>query len=60
MTLRGKRIFLRPPTPTDFREFTGLMKVSAPFFRGLVGKPYDRKQFNDYLQRCGRDDFSVS
>jgi ribosomal-protein-alanine N-acetyltransferase len=55
--LRGKRIFLRPPTPADFSAFTGLMKISAPFFRGLVGKPYDRKQFNEYLQRGEREDF---
>ena len=55
--LRGKRIFLRPPAPADFREFAGLMKISAPFFRGLVGKAYDRKQFNEYLGRCERDDF---
>ena len=57
LELRGKRIFLRPPAAADFREFTGLMKRSKPFFRGLVGKPYDRKEFKDYLQRCGRDDY---
>ena len=55
--LRGKRIFLRSPTAADFREYAGLMKISQPFFRELVGKFNGRKQFNDYLQRCARDDF---
>ena len=55
--LRGKKIFLRPPTPADFREFVRLMKASQPVFRALLPKFKGRKQFNDYLQRCGRDDF---
>lgn len=42
--------------PTDFREYTDLMKVSAPVFRGLIRKMENRKQFNQYLQRCARDD----
>ena len=55
--LRGKNIFLRPPTPADFREFTGLMKISKPVFRELLGDFQGRKQFNEYLQRCEREDF---
>jgi len=57
MKLRGKRIFLRPPTPADFREYASLMKISKPAFREWLGGFKGRKQFNDYLQRCGRDDF---
>ena len=55
--LRGERIFLRPPTPADFREYAALMKISKPIFRELLGDFKGRKQFNDYLQRCERDDF---
>jgi ribosomal-protein-alanine N-acetyltransferase len=55
--LRGKRIILRPPTVADYREYAGLMKISQPFFRELLGKFRGRKQFNDYLQRCEREDF---
>ena len=55
--LRGKKIYLRPPEPADFYEFSKLMKKSAPRFRGLVGKFKGKKQFKEYLQRCGRDDF---
>ena len=55
--LCGKRIFLRPPTPADFREYAALMKISKPVFRELLGDFKGRKQFNDYLQRCEREDF---
>lgn len=55
--LRGKRIFLRSPTAADFREYAALMKVSQPVFRELRAEFKGRKQFNDYLQRCERDDF---
>jgi ribosomal-protein-alanine N-acetyltransferase len=56
--LRGKRVFLRSPEPGDRDEFIELMKRSAPMFRGLVS-PFKRgrKQFDDYLKRCAREDF---
>ena len=57
LKLRGKRIFLRPPESSDFHQFAGLMKKSGLRFRGLVGKFKGRKQFDEYLERCGRDDF---
>jgi ribosomal-protein-alanine N-acetyltransferase len=57
LQLRGKKIFLRPPVPMDFREYADLMKISEPRFRGLVGKFKDRKSFYDYLQRTTRDDY---
>lgn len=33
------------------------MKVSKPVFRELINNFKGRKQFNDLLQRCARDDF---
>jgi ribosomal-protein-alanine N-acetyltransferase len=57
LKLRGRKIYLRPPEPADFCKFSELMKKSAPRFRGLVGKFKGKKQFDEYLQRCGRDDY---
>ena len=56
LRLRGKKIFLRPPAASDYREYTGLVKMSEPVFRGLIRKIKDRKQFNEYLRRCKRED----
>ena len=36
--LRGKKIFLRPPTRADFSEYAALMKISELFFRALLPK----------------------
>lgn len=57
LKLRGKRIFLRSPGPGDSDEFVELMRRSARAFRGLVGPFKGRKQFENYLKRCARDDF---
>jgi ribosomal-protein-alanine N-acetyltransferase len=57
LKLAGKRIFLRPPRSTDFHQYAELMKESEQCFRGLIGGFKGRKQFNEYLQRCRRDDF---
>jgi ribosomal-protein-alanine N-acetyltransferase len=57
LKLRAEKIYLRSPEPADFYEFSELMKKSTPRFRGLVGKFKGKKQFEEYLQRCGRDDF---
>ena len=57
LKLRGKRIFLRSPEPGDRAEFTELMRRSARPFRGLVGAFKGKKQFENYLKRCKRDDF---
>lgn len=57
LKLRGKRILLRSPEPGDCDEFTQLMNRSARPFRGLVGPFKGRKQFDNYLKRCARDDF---
>lgn len=55
--LHGKRITLRPPRSADYAEYAELMKLSQPFFRGLVGKFNGKKQFNEYVQRCEREDY---
>jgi [ribosomal protein S5]-alanine N-acetyltransferase len=52
----GRRIFLRPPTEADLREFTALSRASAQFHRGLVSPPAQTSQFVDYLERCRRAD----
>jgi len=57
VVLHGKRVFLRPPTPTDYREFAALMQVSEPVLREFSAKFQGRPQFNDYLSRCQRDDY---
>jgi ribosomal-protein-alanine N-acetyltransferase len=57
LELRGKKVFLRPPKSDDFSQFAELMKKSVFRFRGLIGKFNGRKQFNEYLRRCKRDDF---
>jgi [ribosomal protein S5]-alanine N-acetyltransferase len=55
--LRGEKIFLRPPTPADFREYAALMKVSQPVFRGLIRKLKGRKQFNEFARRSKLGDY---
>jgi ribosomal-protein-alanine N-acetyltransferase len=56
VTLHGTRVFLRPPQTIDYREFAKLMNASARAHRGLVPAFKGRKQFGDYLDRCGGDD----
>ena len=55
--LRGKRIFLRAPASEDFRAYAELMRVSKPVFRELIQSFNGRRQFNEYLGRCRREDF---
>ena len=55
--IRGKKVFLRPPISADYREYVGLMKISVPFFRDLLPRFGGKKDFDDYLQRCEREDF---
>jgi len=56
-TLRGKRIFLRPPRASDFQEHARLIKVSVRPYRGLIPPFKGKRQFDDYLDRCRREDF---
>ena len=55
--LRGVRITLRPPGPADAREYGLLMRKSAPVYRGWLPPFKGQAQFDEYLQRCQRDDF---
>ncbi|MBI3851989.1 MAG: GNAT family N-acetyltransferase [Verrucomicrobia bacterium] len=55
--LRGKKIFLRPPRTGDYREYAHMMKANVKAYRSLVPRFKGRKQFDDYLNRCRRDDF---
>src|SRR5438876_12251465 len=57
VTLRGKKIFLRPLRAADYPEYAGLMKASTRVYRGLVPRFKGRKQFQEYLDRCRREDF---
>lgn len=57
MPLRGKRIFLRPPRTSDYGDYASLMKANGRVYRGLVPPFKGRKQFDDYLKRCRREDF---
>jgi [ribosomal protein S5]-alanine N-acetyltransferase len=49
--LRGKKVFLRPPTEDDLAEYTALNKASRRFHRHLVNPPTDEKSFADFLRR---------
>ncbi len=55
--LRGKRIVLRPPRAADFSEYARLIKTSAKTYRGLLPPFKGKKQFDDYLDNCHREDF---
>jgi len=54
---KGRRIFLRAPMPSDYREFAALMKVSARFYRRLINPFRGRTQFKEYLQRSPDGEF---
>jgi [ribosomal protein S5]-alanine N-acetyltransferase len=41
----------------DYPEFAELMTASEPCFREFLPKFKGRRQFNDYLGRCKREDF---
>ena len=56
ITLRGKKVVLRPPKPADFGEFVALMKGSRVAFRGLVRNFHTRKHFTEFVRRWERDD----
>lgn len=52
--LRGRHVFLRPPGPSDEREFLALNRASASFHRGLVSPPRTAQKFSQYLDRARR------
>lgn len=54
--LRGKKVFLRPPTTRDFLEFAALMKIQHVEFRGFVTRQVKRKWFNEFVSRWQGED----
>jgi len=52
--LKGKRIFLRPPTLEDFIELTTLYKTNLKFHRGRVQPKTSREGFEKYLAQNER------
>lgn len=55
--LSGKRVFLRPPTVADYREFAALIRRSRRFYRGFIAMPFkNRKEFADYAKRSPAGD----
>lgn len=57
ITLRGKKIYLRPPRTSDFAEYARLIKESAKVYHGLIPPFKGKGQFDDYLDRCRGEDF---
>ena len=49
--LKGKKVFLRPPTPEDFEEFVRINRASRTLHRGLANPPLDEKSFKSFLLR---------
>ena len=53
------RVYTRPPTPDDEREFTALMRASRGFHRPWASAPTDGNRFAAYLVDAQRDDFAA-
>ena len=49
--IKGKKVWLRPPTAVDFEEFVALNTSSRAFHSGLANPPVDRKGFDGFLLR---------
>ena len=56
ITLRGKKVFLRPPKKADFQEFAALMKIRRAEFHGFVTRHVKRKWFNEFVSRWQGED----
>lgn len=56
-SLRGTRVFLRPPAARDRDEFLAVNRESVHFHRGLATPPTTEKQFQALLEQCRREDF---
>jgi ribosomal-protein-alanine N-acetyltransferase len=54
--IRGKRIFLRQPERSDQAELLKLNRESRSLHRGLVTPPVQAGPFQQYLDRCAKDD----
>lgn len=54
--LRGKKVFLRPPTMKDFREFSAMLKASRAAFRTLAPTNFTRQRFAEFVGNWQHDD----
>jgi ribosomal-protein-alanine N-acetyltransferase len=53
------RVFLRPPTAADRREFVSLMRASRSFHKPWASAPTDDDRFAAYLVDAQRPDFEA-
>ena len=54
---RGKKVYLRAPTPEDFDELDALYKSSRRLHRGLVSPNFTRDDFANLLIRNKGEDY---
>jgi ribosomal-protein-alanine N-acetyltransferase len=50
-TIKGKRVFLRPPVKSDCAEFLAVNRRSTAFNRGLASPPTTPQQFDVFMKR---------
>jgi ribosomal-protein-alanine N-acetyltransferase len=55
--LKGKRIVLRPPRASDYREYAAAMKRNAALNGRWINRFKGKAQFNEYLQDLAREDY---
>ena len=53
------RVFVRPPSPSDRREFVALMRASRSFHKPWASAPTDDDRFAAYLSDSQRPDFEA-
>lgn len=51
LRIKGKKVFLRPPTESDLAEFTNLNRRSRKLHRGLTASPQTKEEFERHLER---------
>ena len=56
---RDRRVFLRPPSASDRREFVSLMRASRSFHKPWASAPTDDDRFAAYLADAQRPDFEA-
>lgn len=55
LILRGKRVYLRRPKPSDCSEFIEMARNSEKFHRGLMKPAKTPEEFERFLQRIDND-----
>ena len=55
--VRGDKIDLRPPAPSDYQAFAALMKTNERFFGGLVPAFNGQKHFSEWIERGRHEDY---